>query len=197
MLSLVFLLSLASSLLTLPQVVGPRTPGTMVDLFNAASAADEIRAQHLIDYSAEGRLALYRLPGNVCFLRLGGTAGQTEWVRRDDKNRVEILVSAPGLVQAGRRFAPDGTAQLRLGSRAVAVPVVSPGLPTWRFTLDETPALQKALDADEATLRFTAVRGGKAVPDETLSITAGNLWQAIQGLDSCAIGAEMPGVVGP
>jgi hypothetical protein len=197
MLSLVFLLSLASSLLTLPQVVGPRTPAAMVELFSTVSAAGQIRPQHLIDYSAEGRLALYRLPGNVCFLRLGGQAGQTAWVRRDDRNRIEILVSAPGLVQAGERFEPEGTAQLRLGGHTVAVPVASPGLPTWRFTLEETPALQKALDADEATLRFTAVRGGKPVPEETLSIAAGNLWQAIQGLDSCAIGAEMPGVVGP
>jgi len=197
MLGLAFLLSLASGLLTLPQVVGPRTPAVAADLFDAVAAAADVHAQHLIDYSADGRLALYRLPGNVCFLRLGGQAGQTAWVRRGDKNRIEILVSAPGLAQAGRRFAPDGTAELRLGGHAVAVPVASPGLPTWRFTLEETPALQRTLDADEATLRFIAVRGGKPVPEETLGIAAGNLWQAIQGLDSCAIGAELPGVVGP
>ncbi len=100
-------------------------------------------------------------------------------------------------MQAGGRFDPEGTAELRLDGHAVAVPVTSPGLPTWRFTLEETPALQQALDADEATLRFIAVRAGKPVPDEVLSIAAGNLWQAIQGLESCASGAEPPGVVGP
>ena len=155
-------------------------------------------AEKLIDYAPEGGgPVLYRLPGNVCFLRLGQQPGQTEWVRRDGQGRIEITVSAPGLAQAGGRFAPDGTAELQLAGHAVAVPVASSGFPTWRFTLEDTPALQEALDAEEATLRFTAIRGGKPVPEETLSIAAGNLWQAIQGLDSCAIGAELPGVIGP
>lgn len=155
-------------------------------------------AEKLIDYAPEGGgPVLYRLPGNVCFLRLGRQAGQTEWVRRDGQGRIEIIVSAPGLAQTGGRFDPDGTAELQLGGRAVAIPVVSPGLPTWRFTLEDSPALQEVLDAEEATLRFTAIRGGKPVPKEVLSIAAGNLWQGIQGLESCAIGAELPGVVGP
>jgi hypothetical protein len=155
-------------------------------------------AEKLIDYAPEGGgPVLYRLPGNVCFLRLGRQAGQTEWVRRDGQGRIEITVSAPGLAQADGRFDPDGTAELQLGGRALAVPVASPGAPTWRFTLEDSPALQETLDADEATLRFTAIRGGKPVPKEVLSIAAGNLWQGIQGLDSCAAGAELPGVVGP
>ncbi|MGK9170839.1 hypothetical protein KXR53_31375 [Inquilinus limosus] len=155
-------------------------------------------AEKLIDYAPDsGGPVLYRLPGNVCFLRLGRQAGQTEWIRRGDQGRIEIIVSAPGLASARHRFDPDGTAELRLGDRAVAVPVASPGLPTWRFTLEDTPALQEALDAEEATLRFTAIRGGKAVPDETLSIDATGLAEGLGGLDSCAMGAELPGVVGP
>lgn len=178
-------------------------PGVPEAISSALSALRGLaalpHAEKLIDYAPEaGGPVLYRLPGNVCFLRLhGGQAGQTEWVRRDERNRIEILVSAPGLVKAGGRFEPEGTAELRLGTHAVAVPVASPGLPTWRFTLEETPALQETLDADEATLRFIAIRGGKPVPEETLTIAAGNLWQAIQGLESCAAGAEPPGVVGP
>lgn len=177
----------------------PGVPRAIADGLSALrSLATLPQAEKLIDYAPEaGGPVLYRLPGNACFLRLGGQPGQTEWVRRDERNRIEILVSAPGLAQAGGRFGPEGTAELRLDGHAVAVPVASPGVPTWRFTLEETPALQQALDADEATLRFTAVRAGKPVPDEVLSIAAGNLWQAIQGLDSCAIGAELPGVVGP
>ncbi|MFE0758684.1 hypothetical protein ACFW16_32305 [Inquilinus sp. NPDC058860] len=155
-------------------------------------------AETLIDYAPEaGGPVLYRLPGNICFLRLARQAGQTEWVRRDGQGRIEIIVSAPGLALAGGRFDPDGTAELRLGDRPIAVPVASPGPPTWRLTLEDTPALQDALDAEEATLRFTAIRGGRPVPEESLTIEAGHLWEAIQGLESCALGAEPPGVVGP
>jgi hypothetical protein len=177
----------------------PGVPAAIADALSAFRSLTTLpHAEKLIDYAPEaGGPVLYRLPGNVCFLRLGQQPGQTEWVRRDGQGRIEITVSAPGLAQAGQRFVPDGTAELLLGGRPVAVPVVSPGLPTWRFTLEETPALQETLDADEATLRFTAIRGGKPVPAETLSIAAGNLWQGIQGLESCASGAELPGVVGP
>ncbi|WP_026869228.1 hypothetical protein [Inquilinus limosus] len=155
-------------------------------------------AEKLIDYAPEGGgPVLYRLPGNVCFLRLARQAGQTEWIRRGDQGRIEIIVSAPGLARGGGRFEPEGTAELQLDGRPVAVPVASPGLPTWRFTLEDTPALHEALDAEEATLRFTAVRGGRPVPDETLSIDAAGLVEGLGGLDSCAIGAELPGVVGP
>lgn len=199
MLSLVFLISLVPAALALPSLMTPGLPTIEANLLTAFVSLEQMpRAEKLIDYAPEaGGPVLYRLPGNVCFLRLGGQPGQAEWVRRDEGNRIEILVSAPGLVQAGKRFDPEGTAELQLGDHAIAVPAASLGLPTWRLTLEETPALQEALDADEATLRFTAIRGGKPVPEEVLSIAAGNLWQAIQGLDSCAIGAELPGVVGP
>jgi len=177
----------------------PGVPGAIADALSALrSLATVPHAEKLIDYAPEaGGPVLYRLPGNVCFLRSGQKKVQVSWIRRDDRGRIEIIVSAPVLGFTGRRFDPDGTAQLDLAGQAVAVPVASPGFPTWRFTLEETPALKEALDADDATLRFTAIRGGKPVPDETLSIAAGNLWQAIQGLDSCASGAEVPGVVGP
>ncbi|WP_225767997.1 hypothetical protein [Inquilinus sp. Marseille-Q2685] len=199
MISLVFLVSLIPAALVLPTFMTPGLPRIEAHLLTTFVALERApRAEKLIDYAPEaGGPVLYRLPGNACFLRLGGQPGQTEWIRRDDLNRIEILVSAPGLAKAGGRFQPDGTAELRLGSQTVAVSVASPGLPTWRFTLEETPALQETLDADEATLRFTAIRAGQPVPEEVLSIAAGNLWQAIQGLDSCAIGAELPGVVGP
>ena len=177
----------------------PNIPGALQD---ATAALERVTAMPtakiLIDYQpGEEGLRLYRLPGNVCFLRNGRKKVQVSWIRRDDRGRIEIIVSAPVLGFTGRRFDPDGTAQLDLAGQAVAVPVASPGFPTWRFTLEDTPALQEALDADEATLRFTAIRGGKPVPEEVLSIAAGNLWQGIQGLDSCAVGAELPGVVGP
>ena len=177
----------------------PGVPGAIADALSALrSLTTGPHAEKLIDYAPEpGGPVLYRLPGNVCFLRLGQQPGQTEWVRRDGQGRIEITVSAPGPAQAGQRFEPDGTAELRLGGRPVAVPVASLGAPTWRFTLEETPALQEMLDADGATLHFTAIRDGKAVPKETLSIAAANLWQGIQGLESCASGAELPGVVGP
>jgi hypothetical protein len=199
MIGLVFLISLVPAALALPSFMTPSLPTIEAHLLTAfVSLGQAPHAEKLIDYAPEaGGPVLYRLPGNVCFLRLGGQAGQTEWVRRDERNRIEILVSAPGLVRAGGRFDPEGTAELRLDGHAVAVPVAALGLPTWRFTLEETPALQQALDADEATLRFTAVRAGKPVPEEILSIAAGNLWQAIQGLESCASGAQPPGVVGP
>jgi hypothetical protein len=177
----------------------PGVPGAIADALSALRGLTALpHAEKLIDYAPEGGgPVLYRLPGNVCFLRLDRQPGQTEWVRRDDQGRIEITVSAPGLAESGNRFDPDGTAELQLGGRAVAVPVTSPGLPTWRFTLEDSPALQEMLDAEEAMLRFTATRGGKPVPEEVLSIAAGNLWEAIQGLESCAIGAELPGVVGP
>lgn len=177
----------------------PRVPGAIADGLSALRSLTTMpHAEKLIDYAPEGGgPVLYRLPGHVCFLRLDRQPGQTEWVRRDGQGRIEITVSAPGLAQAGGRFDPDGTAELRLGDRPIAVPVASLGLPTWRFTLEETPALQDALDAEEATLRFTAIRGGRPVPEETLSIAAGHLWEAIQGLESCALGAEPPDVVGP
>lgn len=193
------MLGLLALLTALAAVLIPGLPQVGSGVAEGARAFAALpHAEKLIDYAPEaGGPVLYRLPGNVCFLRLGQQPGQTEWVRRDGQGRIEITVSAPGPVQAGQRFEPDGTAELRLGGRPVAVPVASPGLPTWRFTLEETPALQEMLDADEATFRFTAIRGGKPVPEETLSIAAGNLWQGIQGLESCAIGAELPGVVGP
>ncbi|KGM34281.1 hypothetical protein [Inquilinus limosus] len=178
-------------------------PGVPEAISNALSALRSLSAlppaEKLIDYAPEaGGPVLYRLPGNICFLRTGQKKIQVNWIRRDDRGRIEIIVSAPALGSAGHRFDPaEGTAQLDLSGQAVTVPVSSPGFPTWRFTLEETPALQEALDADEATLRFTAIRGGKPVPEETLTIAAGNLWQAIQGLESCAAGAELPGVVGP
>ncbi|MGK9235286.1 hypothetical protein KXS07_21225 [Inquilinus limosus] len=177
----------------------PGVPGAIADALSVLHSLTTLpHAEKLIDYAPEGGgPVLYRLPGNVCFLRLARQAGQTGWIRRGDQGRIEILVSAPGLTQTGQRFEPEGTAELQLGGRPVAVPVASPGLPTWRFTLEDTPALHEALDAEEATLRFTAVRGGRPVPEETLSIEAGHLWEAIQGLESCAIGAELPGVVGP
>jgi len=156
--------------------------------------------ERLIDYSpGSSGLVLYRLPGNTCFLRSNLQPGQTSWIRRDDQGRIEITVSAPALARTGRRFDPaDGTARLRLGGKPVAVPVASPGAPTWRFTLDDTPALQAALDADTPEdLSFTAIRGGKPVSDETLAVATADLFQGLQGLDSCAIGAELPGVVGP
>ena len=142
---------------------------------------------------------LYRLPGNACFLRSNLQPGQTSWIRRDDQGRIEITVSAPALARTGRSFDPaDGTARLQLGGKPVAVPVASPGAPTWRFTLDDTPALQAALDADTPEdLTFTAIRSGKPVPEETLAVATADLFQGLQGLDSCAIGAELPGVVGP
>jgi len=193
------MLGLLALLTALAAVLIPGLPQVGSGVAEGARAFAALpSAEKLIDYAPEaGGPVLYRLPGNVCFLRLGQQPGQTEWVRRDGQGRIEITVSAPGPGQAGQRFEPDGTAELRLGGRSVAVPVASPGLPTWRFTLEETPALQEMLDADEATLRFTAIRGGKPVPEETLSIAAGNLWQGIQGLESCASGAEPPGVVGP
>ncbi|MGO1080187.1 hypothetical protein [Inquilinus sp. CA228] len=190
------LLALLTALATVLIPGLPQVGGGVADGVRAFTALPQ--AEKLIDYAPEGGgPVLYRLPGNVCFLRVDRQPGQTEWVRRDGQGRIEITVSAPGLAQAGERFETEGTAELQLGGRAVVIPVVSPGLPTWRFTLEETPALQETLDAEEATLRFTAIRGGKPVPEEVLSIAAGNLWQGIQGLDSCAIGAELPGVVGP
>lgn len=159
------------------------------------------QAGHLLDYSPEtGDLGLFRLPGSVCFLRYGGQTDQTNWIRRDDQGRIEIIVSAPVLAHTGHRFDPaDGTARLELGGKAVAVPVTSPGAPTWRFTLEDTPALQAKLaaEAQDDGLRFTAIRGGRPVPDETIDVSTVDLAQALQGLDSCAMGAEPPAVIGP
>jgi hypothetical protein len=193
------MLGLLALLTALAAVLVPGLPQVGDGLATASRTVAALpHAEKLIDYAPEGGgPVLYRLPGNVCFLRLNRQPGQTEWVRRDDQDRIEITVSAPGLAESGGRFAPEGTAELQLGGGAVAVPAASPGLPTWRFTLEDSPALQETLDAEEATLRFTAIRGGKPVPEEELSIAAGNLWEAIQGLESCAIGAELPGVVGP
>ncbi len=157
-------------------------------------------AERLLDYSpSSGGLVLYRLPGNACFLRSNLQPGQTSWIRRNDQGRIEITVSAPGLARDGRSFDPaDGTARLQLGGKPVTVQVASPGPPTWRFALEDTPALQAALDADTPEdLSFTAIRGGKPVPDETLAIATADLFQGLQGLESCAIGADLPGVVGP
>jgi hypothetical protein len=181
--------------------VGPAMNRALSEVTDALRmVADLPSAKRLLDYSPDGGgLVLYRLPGNACFLRSNLQLGQTSWIRRDDQGRIEITVSAPGLARAGRSFDPaDGTARLQLGGKPVAVPVASPGAPTWRFTLDDTPALQAALDADTPKdLSFTAIRGGKPVPDETLAIATADLFQGLQGLDSCAIGAELPGVVGP
>jgi len=195
------LVSLVPAVLISPVLLLPGVPGAGS---RSASVVEAIamlpRAERLLDYSPDsGGLVLYRLPGNACFLRSNLQPGQTSWIRRDDQGRIEITVSAPALARTGRSFDPaDGTARLQLGGKPVAVPVASPGAPTWRFALDDTPALQAALDADTPEdLSFTAIRGGKPVPDETLAIATADLFQGLQGLESCAIGAELPGVVGP
>lgn len=175
----------------------PQAGTSLAQVMQAVAALP--RAEPLIDYPpGSGALGLYRLPGNVCFLRTGRQTDQTNWIRRNAEGRIEITVSAPLLMYTGRRFDPaDGVARTQLGGSTVDVPATSPGAPTWRFTLDDTPALRAELDAEESGLRFTAIRDGEPVPAETLDVGTTGLAQGLAGLESCALGAELPGVVGP